>query len=185
MSAGFETFPTVIAEIERLCRQGRSGKIFLTSEANHTASLGLDDGRVVSVHYRIRRGVRALASLSTIGRVRPVFDESAEVVPDPDLPPSEEVLARLRGADDAPAAPVAPATTRLGAPTGGDLSPRVRSVLEEVLVDHIGPMASILCGSALAGVGTLDDALDALRSRLPDPVQSAQFERDVRARLGR
>lgn len=71
------------------------------------------------------------------------------------------------------------------APTpGGALSRETKALIEQELVEFLGPIASLLCEETLASAGSLDEALSALGSQL-DAQQAKQFKQKVVERMAR
>ncbi len=173
------------AELNRLCQTQRTGVLRIVTDKNHAASFGLVAGRIVNVRYRIKRNSDALLLLKQVETGQFSFaegenadDESAA------LPPTEEILGQFGQygvpvgtalePNPAPKPPSEAAVT---------LSPSARAVLEAALAEHIGPIASIVCRSALAKASSLPEAITTMAERIPNPERARQFEQEVRGRL--
>lgn len=63
------------------------------------------------------------------------------------------------------------------------LSPQAKAVIEEELVEFLGPIGTLLCEEELPQADTLDGALDKLAAQL-EPAQAKQFRDKVFRRLG-
>ena len=50
----------LISELKRLCREGVSGTLFVTTEHSHSARFALEDGLIVSINYRTKNGLDAI-----------------------------------------------------------------------------------------------------------------------------
>jgi len=70
-----------------------------------------------------------------------------------------------------------------GEPRSGRMTEQVKAVVEQELMEFIGPMAMIVCEEVWNAVNSLDTALDALSRELPDPGQIARFRQNVLKRL--
>lgn len=53
-------FDLLISELKRLCREGASGTLFVTTEHSHSARFALEDGLIVSINYRTKNGLDAI-----------------------------------------------------------------------------------------------------------------------------
>lgn len=76
------------------------------------------------------------------------------------------------------------ATPGQGATPGGALSRETKALIEQELVEFLGPIASLLCEETLATAGSLGEALSALGSQL-DALQAKQFKQKVVERMAR
>ena len=91
------------------------------------------------------------------------------------LPPTGQILELLEGKSESLPA---------GAdPRSGRMTEQTKMIVEEELVELIGPIAAILCDEVWSSVGSLDAVLEALSRELPDPDQAARFRKNVLKRL--
>lgn len=177
----------IISELRRLSGAQRTGVLRIVTDQNHTASFGLEGGRIVALRYRIKRGADAIALLKEINTGQYTFDEQEKPSDERALlPPHEEILARLGGgAHDADAVGVtdAPNLTVAAPPPESTLSPAAKATLEAALAEHIGPMAGIVCRNVFADATSLGAAVAAMASKIPDAERAGRFEREVQRRL--
>nr|MDQ2693997.1 hypothetical protein [Pseudomonadota bacterium] len=139
----YKPLPLLVDELRRLHRQRRTGTLFIATEDNQLLRAGLQDGEIISLSFRNRRGADALNPARQIRAGRARF-EPGMLMPchgQQPLPPTPQLLDYLSGGDAPPAA--APPVS------GGGLSELQRTVLEEELADAIGPMAAIVCAEHL------------------------------------
>ena len=92
------------------------------------------------------------------------------------LPPTHHILERLGGQSAHPPTATDPKSVRL--------TDQIRVVVEQELMEFVGPMAVILCEEVWDSVASLDMALDALSRELPDPGQMTRFRQNVLKRIG-
>ena len=174
-----QAFVDFVRTLERLSFEKRSGKMFVVTGENHTASFGLSRGQIISVQYRIRRGERALEYFSN-EPVRFRFDESAELTIDPSLPTTSDILQRLYA--------VCSLSDELkltqGAEPSAELPATFRSLASTILTHHIGPMSSLICRDVFARATSADEAIAMIVAGIPDKAMAAQFEADMRQALG-
>jgi hypothetical protein len=93
-----------------------------------------------------------------------------------ELPPTDQILQQLEGGVGRLPATGDPASRRT-------LSDKAKTVLEQELVEFIGPMAAIICEETWNSVGELEAALEVLSRELPDPGQVVRFRQNVLKRL--
>ena len=63
------------------------------------------------------------------------------------------------------------------------LTDKAKAVLEQELMEFIGPMAAIICEETWGSVSEMEAALEVLGRELPDPGQVARFRQNVLKRL--
>jgi len=83
-----------------------------------------------------------------------------------------------------PASSVTGAAPRPAAAPGGALSRETKALIEQELVEFLGPIASLLCEESLVTAKSLDKALSDLGSQM-DAQQAKQFKQKVVERLAR
>lgn len=169
----------VSGELPNLCRENRTGMIFVVSNDNRLAQFGLDQGEIVFLAFQGKRGLEALASLKGLDFKISVsrFFEGQASPSRLALPATDDILKQLGGGEHhRPAAPADPISAR-------PLSDHVKAVLEQELTEFIGPMAAIVCEETWGLVGSLGQALDVLSQELPDAKQAARFQQNAFKRL--
>ena len=158
--------------INSVVLERKTGKLHLITAENHTASLGFVQGEVVSAHYRISRGEKALAALQGVTEATCRFDEGADVKRDtPPLPPTEEIL---RALELAPNQPPTPAKEVVAEPAP-QLSARSQNALRDLATEYLGPVASIVCDDVFARAETLDGAIQLLSREIANPASAETF----------
>ena len=63
------------------------------------------------------------------------------------------------------------------------MTDQTKAIVEQELVEFIGPIAAIVCDEVWNSLGSLDAILDALSQELSDPNQAALFRQNVLKRL--
>jgi hypothetical protein len=168
----------VKGELHKLCQEKRTGTLFIASVDNRLVQFGLDQGQIVFVSCQNKRGPEALLLLQEQNFKVSVtrFVEGQSPVNRLELPPTDQILQQLEGGVGRLPAMGDPASRR----TLGD---KAKTVLEQELVEFIGPMAAIICEETWNSVGELEAALEVLSRELPDPGQVARFRQNVLNRL--
>lgn len=172
----YKPLPLLVDELRRLHRQRRTGTLFIATDDNHLLRAGLQDGEIISLSFRNRRGADALNPARQIRTGRARFEPGMLMSchGQQPLPSTPELLDYLSGGGAPPAA--AP-------PETGGLSERQRKVLEEELAEFIGPMAAIVCAEHLQGASDLETALAALASEIANADHARRFQTQARSRL--
>lgn len=168
----------VKGELHKLCQEKRTGTLFIASVDNRLVQFGLDQGQIVFVSCQNKRGPEALLLLQEQNFKVSVtrFVEGQSPVNRLELPPTDQILQQLEGGVGRLPAMGDPASRRT-------LSDKAKTVLEQELVEFIGPMAAIICEETWNSVGELEAALEVLSRELPDPGQVARFRQNVLNRL--
>jgi hypothetical protein len=165
-------------ELHKLCQEKRTGTLFIASVDNRLVQFGLDQGQIVFVSWQNKRGPEALLLLQEQNFKVSVtrFVEGQSPVNRLELPPTDQILQQLEGGVGRLPATGDPASRRT-------LSDKAKTVLEQELVEFIGPMAAIICEETWNSVGELEAALEVLSRELPDPGQVVRFRQNVLKRL--
>ena len=177
MTQDYISFPEIVAEIRKLCTQRVTGTLFVATKANRSAQLILEKGEIIFIYFFNKRGEEALELMSTIRAGRYRFQEGTVSRRDP-LPATEVILQSLSGGQKN----AAQASDKLSAGTG--ISQEQKTVLENCLAGHIGPMAGIICEDHLDVVADLQGAIDALVAEIPSSEQAEKFRVMVLDKLG-
>lgn len=186
----FTPFPEIVSELERLCREKRTGVLFLATKANRSAQIMLDEGEIVFLYFFNKRGREALQLMAEISAGRFRFQEGSIIAKRMDLPSTADILRFLAGqeVDDKQQTGTGgkSAGSQKGIRASGGivaLTDAQRSLLEESLASFIGPMASIICEEHLDTVSDVVAAVEALAAEIPSENQAAQFRTEVLEKL--
>lgn len=163
-------FRELIEVLQGLCAERRTGTLFLHTDSNRSARIGLENGRIFLIVFGKYRGMDALQEMKKMRHgkfnfAESVFNNAAELP----LPHTADILAQLSwvaldgdpealpgsGAAQAPPAiplpprDLTPLTPPDGAlPDAGDLrvtgEPLCRLVAEKLALS-IGPVATLVC----------------------------------------
>lgn len=186
-------FSEILKQLDNLCKQKATGTLSLTTSANRSAQVAIENGEVVFLFYSGKMGEAALAAMATIDSGRFRFQENTLPSRRMTLPATATLLARLRsgaaatsgtaaagGSGSAAATAVPTAVPPRGA---SGLTAEQKQILERCLAEHIGPMAAIICEDQLQGTSNVEEALDVLAAEVPTPAAAEQFRKMVLARL--
>ncbi|MCP5051473.1 MAG: hypothetical protein GY940_30175, partial [bacterium] len=94
------SYDRLMEKLLRLCGEGRTGTMFITTEKGHAARVALDRGKIVSCTYRLKQGMNAIPLLMKINSAachfaRDVFDSSGNA----SLPATDLLLGWLVSGD--------------------------------------------------------------------------------------
>lgn len=195
----FTPFVELLDKIAGFCAQGDTATIMLVSDDNRMAQIHLDNGRIVFVLCRGRRGRDGLDILRTMQRARMSMDRpsvgnneplpwSTEAILDylygsiTELPEgSSPASTLLAGVARRPAAAPEVASKPAGKPA---LTDAQRSIFENTLATYIGPMASIVCGDYFDEITDLRLLALKLAGEIPNADQAAKFKAEISQALG-
>ena len=179
----FEDYSAFVALLRQFSHQKRSGMLFAATDANQMARIEFQRGNISDVSFMHKRGSMALTLLTRIHAGKARFSEgvlSEANAPREPLAHTEDILDYLDKAQPLPA----PAASRVEKYPGTALTPAHREVLEEMLAEHIGPVAGVICEEHFASAADLDSALTALAAEIGDREHAERFVAQVQARLG-
>ncbi len=165
------TLSEMINEVRRLCEKKASGMLFFNGDNAHLAQIGFKEGKVVSLSCMKKQGMEAIPLIRQIQSGW--FRFATMEMPEQSLLPSTtDVLAVLSGTLASPVGRVA---------TSEILDQRKVEILQSLLAQYIGPIASILC-SQLNGM-PLESALDMLEKEIDNPQNAKRFKETARQNL--
>lgn len=173
----------LVSELKILCREGRTGTAYLVTDDNRMARIGMAAGKIDFLWFHSKRGADALIMMSQIHAGRLRFEDGVKAPADTaDLPSTAEILEFLLSPLAAASTAAAPVP---GAPQAqAAVSAAERAMIEELLTDYVGPMASIICDEQLNEGTDLETALKALAAEIQDSGQIKEFLDRVHTRLG-
>lgn len=180
----YNSLQALVGELASLCKEGASGTVFIATDDNRLVRMTLDGGEIRFISFQNKRGAAALNLMPQIKQGRLRFEEGViSGTPSADLPPTADTLRFLANpaSSAAPSSPAATAATNRGSSA---ITDKDRAVIETVLADYIGPMASIVCDEHLSGAQDLQTALKKLAAEIQDPLQAEKFIADVNAQRG-
>jgi hypothetical protein len=98
MKQAHETLPLpdIIEVLQTLCSERRTGTMFLHTDTNHSARIGMEQGRIFFVAYGRHRGMDAIEQIKNMQHgkfsfAESIFNSGSEIP----LPPTTELLAQL------------------------------------------------------------------------------------------
>ncbi len=178
MDAQVLSLAEIIASISTLCRDRRTGTLFVKNGHRLVGQVGIENGEIVFLFSLGRRGMAALPLLfSATGGGHATFVAGQVPIRIP-LPPTAEILKALSQPVAIPGSPEKGPT-----PAGDTLSGTTRAVLEATLREFIGPIAGAVCADVFRAGGSLEGVVAALVAELPSREMAGRFRELVRQRL--
>jgi hypothetical protein len=169
----------MLSALEELSRTDASGMLIAVTEDNHQVRIGLQNGEIVHLATQRLQGNEAISAIATNSYRTFNFTSGSPFQVQPDLPATEVILNALRsgkyseGETDFSASP-APA------PAGVDAG--LLHIIEEELMEFVGPIASILILEAKRQP-SLNAVLQKLAKELPSTAAKEAFVNRIRIRL--
>lgn len=167
-------------ELYKLCLDRRTGTLYIVTATSLLAQFGLINGDITFLSVQNKHGLEALEALeallkqaASVGTSRfadghvPSFKMA--------LPPTSQILDLLSKK------PVP--SPREADPRSGRMTEQTKRIVEDELVELVGPIAVLLCEEAWSSAGSLDTVLAALSQEFPDADQAARFRQNVLKRL--
>jgi len=175
MSQQHIPFTEIVAKMEELCTEKATGILFIATKANRSAQIVIENGSIVFVYFYNKQGQEALKLMQTIQAGRYRFQKNATSPRRNKLPPTKDILNFLYGKRKS--------ESPKEAPIHNQLTNQQKQILETVLAEYIGPMATIICEDHLDTVPDLTSAIEALSSEIPSPEQAQKFRTQIEAKL--
>lgn len=168
----------LVDALQNLCQQKKSGTILVATHDNNLARILLDGGRIVSIVFGQKRDNDALALVRQITSCRVKFSESV-VGPHEgaNLPATGTILRMLGGG----------ANTQGGA--GTSALKAALGIIEQELIEVLGPMASLILGEHLEKAGkpltpdVVTRLLQTVATEISDPVKRQRFKEQVEKKI--
>ena len=173
----------LLEELRRLCADRASGTVFIATPENRSARIVLREGRIVGLNYRAKRGMGSVQMIREMvsGRIGFTQGLAQPVGGDQDLPATPVLLGLLEGRSSASDASASSGGVGAGlADAGIDLA-EARRIMEEELIEFLGPVAGFACQEEFAGLpgdAGLDDLVDMIDRILREAGES-QHSREV------
>lgn len=167
-------------ELSRLSLDRRTGTLYIVTTTSLLAQFGLSNGEITFLSVQNKHGLEALEALEAL--LKQGASVGTSRFADGHVPsfkmalPSTGQILDLLGKKSGP-------LPREADPRSGRMTEQTKMIVEEELVELIGPIAAILCDEVWSSVGSLDAVLEALIRELPDPDQAARFRKNVLKRL--
>ena len=181
MTQDYRPLKDIVDEIGKLCRNRATGTLFVATGANQSARILFENGEITSIYFFNRHGREALEKMSVIevGRYR-FQDGFTPVRKRMDLPDTAVILEKLESFCGIESAADVVQTSG----SGRRLTEEQKSVLEQSLVEYIGPMAAIVCEEYFREEMELEEIVEKLASEIPSPQQAVKFRDEVLKKLG-
>jgi hypothetical protein len=176
------------SELQRIRDNQLTGIVFIASGDNRSAQISFLDGVMVFAQCQGQKGRKAIELIAQMAQVRFRFQKGPIPASRVEMPSADEVIACMHKVKktDAPHAfdieKYGFKQTIKQTSDGGGISLQERSVIQEVLVECIGPMAMILCEDFLEKTKTVEEAIEAIANEIPAQ-QAVRFREGVLRRL--
>ena len=143
---------------------GFSGLITGVSDSQHSFQIGFDQGQIVLMSYRIKKGMPALQLISQIERAKITEHPNTDIQESGgEVPDTSTILSRLTAntlddtntTTDISEVP-APPGNRESAPSGNSQAPvdaGLKKKIETAAIHHFGPIGAMVCEEHLANAG--------------------------------
>lgn len=180
----YNSYAELMGTLEGLHQQKSTGTLFIATPDNHFGRIVLKGGEIVSLVFGTKSGEAAIPYIRAVKAGKFKFSQGQTPTDGfENLPPSPVLLRRLNTSAAAPVVKLQPAIdlSRLG---------QIYRVIEDELVEFVGPIANLVCNEHKARFGTiaktsaLYDLLESVASEIDDPDKARQFKERVWAKIG-
>ncbi|MCP3042467.1 hypothetical protein [Xanthomonas euvesicatoria] len=204
MSTEFRPLIEILRELKALALKKASGFLFIVTEENHSCIVRINSGQIEEVVFRMLRNDEAVQRLTMVnaakarfqadpgaglGKLSLLSDDSRQWLMggfEQDLGGAPSPVRAPVAPTPAPAAAVASASAAPVA-SGDNAGPdeRVRSALESVALNYLGPIAGMLCDEAWDASSDIEQVLSQLAANLATPQEAQKFMADARVALAK
>ncbi len=177
MKSVYLSLPGIIDELRVLGKAKATGSFFIVSDEQHSAIVGFESGRIVSLQCRLRFGEKAIPLIAGIRNGTCRFEQTATFVRRVDFADNEEVFRRIysarepddddAGRDSAADSGVPKAKVAVEQPALR-LSDKQKMDIENILVEELGPMGSIVLDS-IENCTDIPGIMEVIRSEVDSP----------------
>lgn len=186
------TFSDLADELQRITNEKLTGNIFIASSDNRSARMSFEDGNLVSLLCQGIKGDPALNLITQMPQIRFRFQKGA--IPSTQsttiISSTKDIIGILKsvealsmpGKQEIKTAKIQNEKGVKNHPSEQGISQEQKIIIQEVLAECIGPMATILCEDTFDSINTLEGALDSLASEIPSDL-AVRFRLKARQRL--
>ena len=112
-----------VSNLSQLCADAQTGTLFIVTTDGTSATISMKDGTIVSLAYRNSVGIEALGELQKLDGCKLRFTPKIILRIDPELPPTDTILAELSGVSSSSAVTsVSPHNDTSNDTTGPDIT---------------------------------------------------------------
>ncbi|MEJ2612175.1 MAG: hypothetical protein P8179_19415 [Candidatus Thiodiazotropha sp.] len=159
MESSLLSFPDIIDELRYLGRSKVTGSLFIVSDEKHYATVGFENGRIISLQYRLSFGESAIPMLAKINHGSCRFQNTSNFIRKTNFNDNEEVFQKIMEArNDGKNKEVESIDipNMLAEQIIGDnarkgqalyLSSQQKIDIEDVLIEELGPIGAIVMDS--------------------------------------
>ena len=132
-----------------------SGLITGVSDSQHSFQIGFDEGEIILLTYRVKKGMAALQQISQIERAKITEHPNTDIHEVGTALDTSTVLSRLTAntlddttttsINDVPEPPSTSTTT-----TPRSVDSKLRKIIETAAIHHFGPIGAMVCAEHLA-----------------------------------
>ena len=198
----------IIEQLRVLASKQSTGTFFIKTPDKHLAVFTFKEGRIISLIYAHLRGIKALPEIARINSGECSYKSLVLGRPQAELPTTLEIIHQLEtnASEATETTPVIDETVQSSIQTSAESTNPVQannsitqkptkviseeellSGIADILLDHIGPIAAMICDSAasdLGGISSLSEAqslVDNLSSDIGETDQQKKFISDASA----
>ncbi|MCG8489774.1 MAG: hypothetical protein MI756_20055 [Chromatiales bacterium] len=148
MNSNYLSLSDIIIELRSLSRANATGYLFIVSSEQHSATFGLEQGRIVSLQCRLRTGDKAIPLIAKIKYGSCRFEESTSLIKKMKLEDNETIFDRILSLHEQiePEPDQAIASDKPSTDYSHPimLSNQQKTEIKNSLLDEIGPMGSFV-----------------------------------------
>lgn len=177
------TYSEFITQLEELCQEQTSGCVFFTSNEKRPGRIMLKSGDIVNIGYANYRSVNAITAMGKMTRVKYRFDATiSHMAVDHSLPGTTVILRHLSASDETAPAPHIERKNQVLSVNENLLTAEKSRIIENCLLDLIGPMATMICEDYLFNTTDANEAISNIADEL-EVAERKQFLQTLKQQL--
>jgi hypothetical protein len=177
MNPSHLSFSEIIEELRRLGQNMVTGSFVIVTNENHYVTVGFEDGRIISLQYRLIFGLQAIPRFAKIEHGSCNFNTTSNFIRKIEILDNEEVIQKILSArenivnHDPGLIQVTQQKTQEAAKTKVNnkqtlrLSIEQKEAIEDILIEELGPMGSIVMDSVVM-CQDIDSLLNVVQNEL-------------------
>ena len=180
------SYNELIGEILRFCREKKTGTALIATSDNQLARIMIENGDIIFLAYGRKHGQKTIPLFTAIKSARLKFSSGkVGAYEEGVMPPSQEVLEMLAGNRTE----ILTDSDAVGALVD-DQIPEAIKIVENELIEFLGPMAGIVLSDNIEKVGdilgprALTDLIELVAQEIGDSKKTLQFKQQVEEKIG-
>ncbi len=180
-----DNFSALMGRVKHAVEQKETGTFFILANQKSSATISINQGNIIQITYSKVRNEHAIPYLKKISSCSAKFSRGFVIKLDNQgTTLRQDDVQQLLSLGRETASQPANDTSDGGAGAQKELSSEAKDLLEQALIDYVGPFASIVCQEVFSSVSSPQSAIEMLAAVIPDHDESRSFMDQASKKLG-